>query len=81
VVLSSFSSYPFKIFPDIASLPLLLEFCTHRVISVGQPLRGTQGRSLFWSDWREGAVLFVTYQWGNPQLDEVENAEGVAIPC
>jgi hypothetical protein len=42
--------------------------------------RDARGRSLFWSDWREGAVLFVTYQWGNPQLDEVENAEGVAIP-
>jgi hypothetical protein len=27
-----------------------------------------------------GRRLFVTYQWGNPQLDEVENAEGVAIP-
>jgi hypothetical protein len=27
-----------------------------------------------------GHRLFVTYQWGNPQLDEVENAEGEAIP-
>jgi hypothetical protein len=23
---------------------------------------------LFWSDWREAAVLFVTYLWGKPQL-------------
>jgi len=27
-----------------------------------------------------GIRLFVTYQWGKPQLDEVENAEGAVIP-
>jgi hypothetical protein len=27
-----------------------------------------------------GRCLFVTYQWGKPQLDEVENAEGAGIP-
>ncbi|OQX65972.1 MAG: hypothetical protein B5M55_01885, partial [Desulfococcus sp. 4484_242] len=23
---------------------------------------------------------FVTYQWGKPQLDEVENAKGASVP-
>jgi len=33
------------------------------------------------SEWLvRGLVFSVTYQWGNPQRDEVENAEGVAIP-
>jgi len=27
-----------------------------------------------------GRRFFVTYQWGKPQLDEVENAEGAGIP-
>ena len=27
-----------------------------------------------------GCRLFVTYQWGKPQLDEVENAEGASVP-
>jgi len=35
---------------------------------------------LFSSDWREAAALFATYQWGKPQLDKVENAEGARLP-
>jgi hypothetical protein len=33
----------------------------------GMP-RSTRVMGLFWSDWREAAVLFVTYLWGKPQL-------------
>jgi len=32
----------------------------------GMP-RSRRVMGLFWSDWREAAVLFVTYRWGKPQ--------------
>jgi hypothetical protein len=36
---------------------------------------------LFWSDWREAVVLFVTYLWGKPQLPTCRgNAEGAKLP-
>jgi len=28
-----------------------------------------------------GRRLFVTYQWGKPQLDEIGNAKGASLPA
>ena len=38
------------------------------------------GRRVFLTRLPGGRRLFVTYQWGKPQLDEVENAEGASVP-
>ncbi|OPX33917.1 MAG: hypothetical protein B1H11_11790 [Desulfobacteraceae bacterium 4484_190.1] len=38
------------------------------------------GRRVFLTRLTGGRRLFVTYQWGKPQLDEVENAEGASVP-
>ena len=42
------------------------EMCTTNESNILFPFLRVMG--LFWSDWREGAVLFVTYLWGKPQL-------------
>gem|GEM_PF-2563010 len=39
-----------------------------------------RGRRLFLTRLPGGRRLFVTYWWGKPQLDEVENAEGASVP-
>jgi len=66
-----------KVFP-LSLLNLLLlgaSNCLH-----GMP-RSRRVMGLFWSDWREAAVLFVTYLWGKPQLPTCrENAEGAKLP-
>jgi len=44
-----------------------------------RPLERGAGSKPFLQRLLRGRCLFVSYQEGNPQLDEVENAEGEAI--
>ena len=60
----------------------LLEFQSFRPGTIQSYRNGstTRGRRVFLTRLPGGRRLFVTYQWGKPQLDEVENAEGANVP-
>ena len=40
-----------------------------------------RGRRVFLTRLPGGRRLFVTYQWGKPQLDECGNAKGASLPA
>ncbi|MCD6307270.1 MAG: hypothetical protein J7M32_13420, partial [Deltaproteobacteria bacterium] len=41
----------------------------------------TRARRVFLTRLPGGRRLFVTYQWGKPQLDECGNAKGASLPA
>ncbi|MCD6305942.1 MAG: hypothetical protein J7M32_06595, partial [Deltaproteobacteria bacterium] len=52
-----------------------------RSFKIGGNSSITRGRRVFLTRLPGGRRLFVTYQWGKPQLDECENAKGASLPA